>query len=151
MLPRRLIFLIPIAFMFTACGSEEKKPPTVGETRDFAAVCDKANEGKRVAVVGYLRLPDELDRKSTVVLRLFPSADFSGQPVGVSSFPFGKEAQQIEFIPKDFSDKDLKVHTADGQVATSGTKVKVSGDVYYPTVGQTFQCALSNPLVELAK
>ena len=30
-------------------------------------------------------------------------------------------------------------------------KVKVSGDVYFPLVGQTFACALSNPLVELSQ
>ncbi len=39
---------------------------------------------------------------------------------------------------------------ANGQTAGFGTKVKVSGDLYYPTVGQDFKCALSNPLVEPA-
>jgi len=39
---------------------------------------------------------------------------------------------------------------ANGQVAGFGTKVKVSGELYYPLVGQDFQCALSNPLVEPA-
>jgi hypothetical protein len=35
-------------------------PPTVGESRDFGSVCDKANDGHRVAVEGYLRLPDQI-------------------------------------------------------------------------------------------
>ena len=54
-------------------------------------------------------------------------------------------------MPKEYTDKDLKVHLANGQVAGFGTKVKVSGDVYFPLVGQTFLCALSNPLVELSQ
>jgi len=132
-----------------ACGSGEKKAPTVGETKDFAAVCDKSNDGKRVAVEGYLRFPDEVNRKIGLVLRLYKTNDFSGKPVGVSS-EIGSKANQVEFMPKEYTDKDLKVHLANGQVAGFGTKVKVSGDVYYPLVGQVFQCALSNPLVELA-
>ena len=33
-----------------ACGGGAGEPPTAGEAKDFASVCDKANEGKRVAV-----------------------------------------------------------------------------------------------------
>ena len=147
---RSLIALSLVAFVFAACGSSEKKPPTVGEAKDFATVCDKANEGKRVAVEGYLRLPEEVNRKTGPVLRLYPTTEFSGKPVGVST-EIGGQPNQIGFIPKEYTDKDLKVNIANGQVAGFGTKVKVSGDVYYPMVGQEFPCALSNPLVEVAK
>lgn len=139
-----------IALAFAACGGGEKKPPTVGETKDFSAVCDKANEDKRVAVEGYLRFPEEVHRKIGLVLRLYKTADFSSEPVGVSS-EIGSQANQVEFMPKEYTDKDLKVHTADGQVAGFGMRVRVSGDVYFPSVKQEFKCALSNPLVEIAK
>jgi hypothetical protein len=43
------------------------------------------------------------------------------------------------------------VHTSDGQVAGYGTRVRVSGKVYYPLVGQDFKCALENPLIESAR
>ena len=145
---RKLIAFSFVAFMFGACG--EKKAPTVGEAKAFATVCDKANDGKRIAVEGYLRLPEEVNRKIGPVLRLYPTAEFSGKPIGVST-EIGDKPNQIGFIPKEYTDKDLKVNMANGQVAGSATKVKVSGDVYYPLVGQDFQCALSNPLVELAK
>jgi len=56
-----------------------------------------------------------------------------------------------ELAPKEFTDKDLKVHTSDGQVAGYGTKVKVSGKVYYPLAGQDFKCGLENPLIESAR
>ena len=132
-----------------ACGGGEKKPPTVGETKDFAAVCDKANDGKRVAVAGYLRLPEEVSR-NILVLRLYNTDGFSGQPIGVSA-DFGSKPNQVEFLSKEYSDRDLKVHLADGQVAGFRTKVRVSGDVYFPLVKAEFPCSLSNPLIELAK
>jgi len=141
---------LALVIVFAACGSTEKKPPTVGEARDFATVCDKANEGKRVAVAGYLRFPEEVNRKMGLVLRLYKTNGFSGQPIGVSS-EIGSQPNQVEFMPKEYTDKDLKVHLANGQVAGFGTKVKVSGDVYFPIVGQPFLCALSNPLVELSQ
>jgi len=138
-----------LAFLLVACGSSEKKPPTVGEVKDFDTACDKSNDGKRIAVQGYLRFPEEVNRKVGLVLRLYKTKDFSGKPVGVS-VEIGSKPNQVEFMPKEYTDKDLKVHMTDGQVAGFGARVKVSGDVYYPLVGQVFQCALSNPLVELA-
>ena len=54
---QRLIALALMPLALAACGSAEKKPPTVGEAKDFATVCDKTNDGKRVAVDGYLRFP----------------------------------------------------------------------------------------------
>ena len=138
-----------LALASAACGGGEQKPPTPGELKDFAAVCDKANEGKRVAVVGYLRLPEEVNRKTGPVLRLYPTTGYSGKPIGVS-MTMGGGPNQVGMIPREFTDKDLKVNMANGQAAGFGTKVKVSGDLYYPLVGQDFQCALSNPLVEPA-
>ena len=146
---RTRIALCIVALAFAGCGSAEKKPPTPGEMKDFATICDKANDGKRVAVVGYLRLPEEVNRKTGPVLRMYPTSEHSGKPVGVSTV-IGSQPNQIAFMPKEFTDKDLKVNMANGQVAGFGTKVKVSGDLYFPLVGQEFPCALSNPLVEPA-
>lgn len=138
-----------VALAVAACGGAEPKPPTVGEVKDFAAVCDKAHEGQRVAVVGYLRFPEKFSGDRSVMLRVYQAADFAGQPVGVQTM-IGRQPNQAEAPPRQFTDKDLKVHLADGQAAAFGTRVKVSGDLYYPSVGQDFQCAFSNPLVERA-
>lgn len=59
--------------------------------------------------------------------------------------PIGKQANHVELAPRQYTDKDLKVHTGDGQVAGYGTKVRVSGKVYFPLVGQDFKCSLENP------
>ena len=54
---RNLIALCLIALASASCGSSEEKPPTVGETKSFATACDKANEGKRIAVDGFFDSP----------------------------------------------------------------------------------------------
>jgi len=147
----RKSFAVALLALASACGgAKAPEPPTAGELKEFAALCDKANEGKRVAVVGYPRFPEKFTGTSSVVLRLYEKSDYAGAPVGVQT-PIGKQANQVELAPKEYTDKDLKVHTADGQVAGYGTKVKVSGKVYFPLVGQDFKCGLENPLIESAK
>ena len=146
----RRIFFIGLLIFCAACGGGSTEPPTAGETKEFASVCDKANEGKRVAVAGFLRFPDKFTGTSSVVLRLYAGGDYAGAPIGVQT-KIGNQANQAELAPKEFTDKDLKVHTSDGQVAGYGTRVKVSGKVYYPLVGQDFKCGLENPLIESAR
>ena len=146
----RLIFCIGLLIFCAECGAGSSEPPTAGETKDFASLCDKANEGKRVAAVGFLRFPEKFTGTSSVVLRLYGASDYTGAPVGVQT-RIGNQANQVELAPKEFTDKDLKVHTSDGPVAGYGTRVKVSGKVYYPMVGQDFKCGLENPLIESAR
>src|SRR5690242_12669795 len=116
----RRIFLIGLLIFFAACGGGSTEPPTTGEMKDFASLCDKANEGKRVAAVGFLRFPEKFTGTSSVVLRLYGGGDYAGTPVGVQT-RIGNQANQVELAPKEFTDKDLKVHTSDGQVAGYGT------------------------------
>ena len=146
----RGIFLIGLLMFSAACGAGSSEPPTAGEMKDFASLCDKANEGKRVAVSGFLRFPEKFTGTSSVVLRLYAAGDYAGAPVGVQT-RIGNQANQVELAPKEYTDKDLKVHTSDGQVAGYGSRVKVSGKVYYPLVGQDFKCGLENPLIESAR
>ena len=146
----RSIFCIGLLMFCASCGGGAPEAPTAGETKDFASVCDKVNEGKRVAVAGFLRFPEKFTGTRSVVLRLYGGGDYTGAPIGVQTM-IGNQANQAELAPKEYTDKDLKVHTSDGQVAGYGTKVKVSGKVYYPMVGQDFKCALENPLIESSR
>lgn len=141
-----LVFCL-VGLFLTACGGSA--PPSEGQAQDFATACDKVNDGKRVAVVGYLRFPDSFTGDQSVLLRLYQQEDFSGTPIGVET-DFGTQANQVEPVKDQYSDKDLKVHLSNGQVAQFGTQVKVSGKVYYPIVSQDFDCGLESPLVEAA-
>jgi hypothetical protein len=145
---RQLVAIGLLSIMLTACGGGG--PATAGEPKEFEAVCEKANDGKRIATEGYLRFPSSFTDSASVVLRLYKDTDFRSTPIGVETH-FGTQANQLQNVNKEFSQNDLKVHLANGQTAGYGTKVKVSGTVYFPIVAQEFPCSLSNPLVELAK
>ena len=148
---------VPVSLL-AACSHE---PPTVGADVAFAQVCNKANEGKRVAVVGYLRLPARLKSNDTSpMLRFYDGAAFDTRHI-IVSVPVGRGPNQVENPLSRaadgslrYSDEDLKVHLANSAVATVGTKVKVSGEMYIPMVPQTgpdgFACGLTNPLIESA-
>jgi hypothetical protein len=146
MLLRLFIALCLVAFILAACSQPAS---TVGEDTAFANACDRVNDGQRIAVQGYLRLPDSFSGEQSVVLRLYETDAFDGTPIGVQ-IRFGSQANQVEPVPTSYSDDDLQVHLADGQVVGFGVKVKVSGKVYFPLVDQDFECGLENLLVELA-
>jgi hypothetical protein len=147
MFVRTLVVLL-FVFILAACGQSDS-PPTVGEPKDFATACEEVNKGQRIALEGFLRLPDSFSGDLSVVLRLYEDESFLGAPIGVQT-RFGSEANQLEQVPTSYSDEDLQVHLAEGQVAGFGARVKVSGTVYFPLADQDFECGLENVLIEPA-
>src|SRR5579864_2257729 len=113
-------FSLALAAVALVAGSEG--PPSVGEPRTFDSVCDKANDGHRVAVEGYLRLPDTItvltnrggsSATEILVVRLFQSGTYAGTPIGVN-FDTGSGANQMDELPRpSYTDADLKVHLPD--------------------------------------
>jgi len=147
MIRKLLIAGLALSAALAGCASE---PPTAGELLAFEAVCDRANDGKRLAVEGYLLLPDEFTDSESVVLRLYQELDLDAARIGVT-VRFGSQANQIDEVPTSYSDDDLKIHLTDGSTIGYDTRVRVSGKVYFPIVAQDdFTCGLENPLIELA-
>src|SRR5690242_14554973 len=71
---RRALGALCIAVVILAgCGSE---PPTAGDATAFSAVCERANDGRRVAVDGYLIFPESFSDSQSVVLRLHETDAF---------------------------------------------------------------------------
>ena len=112
----RIAPFILFSLLVTSACATNQAAPTVGELRDFATVCDKANDGKRIAVEGYLRWPNSFSGTTSAVLRLYPTADASGSPIGVL-IRIGQEPNRLGLPPKQYTDRDLKVYTASGDVA----------------------------------
>lgn len=134
--------------LLTACG--EPEAPTVGQNISFDTACDRTNDGKRVAVEGFLTLPTQIKR-DILVLRLRQSPEIGGQVIGVSS-QFGSGVNQAAPVPTVYKHRDLKVQTNDGQNVGYLDKVRVSGNLYFPiSTSVEFKCALSNPLIEQIK
>lgn len=144
---RWLLVVAVYVLVLAACGDT---PATVGTATSFSAACEKANDGKRIAVDGYLRFPDSFTDSQSVVLRLYETDAFKSAPIGVQT-RFGTQPNQAAKVADQFTDDDLQVYLQNGQTAKFGTKVRVSGTVYFPTVAQEFACSLENPLVEVAQ
>ena len=141
--------LVPFlsALAIIACVPASPQP---GELLGFTGACDKPNEGQLIAVEGFLRLPDSFDGMDTVVLRLYPDAAFTGIPIG-ATISFGSGPNQAEPIPGSYRDADLRLHLSNGQIVPFGTKLRVSGRMYYPVLTQDFTCGLQNLYLEEAK
>ncbi len=146
---RAQLLLVVTVFVLciSACTAGTSYP---GLLQGFPSACDKSNEGQQIAVEGYLRLPDTLTDPRQVVLRLYPDMSFTAKPIGVN-MKFGNGNDEAQKITSSFRDTDLKIRLADGKLAPFGTKVRVSGRMYYPLSPQDFNCALENPYVEAAK
>lgn len=140
--------IVSFCFFLVACG--ESGPPTRGVPVGFDRVCDKANDGKRVMLEGYLSFPSSFHEDDiTIMMRLWPSRESTGTPVGASA-RLGTAANNLEHPPDHYQKSDLKLHLADGQVAGYGDKVKVSGTMYFPSsiAHVEFTCGLTNTLYE---
>lgn len=148
---RRRVLLGVSLLVLVGCGQgvPAQNSPTAASDVAFARACDQANDGQRVAVSGYLRLPKSFTGERSIVLRMYETVTFAGSPVGVQ-IRFGKEANQVDMVPIKYSDNDLSVHLNNGGTAGHGTPVRVAGKMYRPLVAQDFDCALEDVVVEAA-
>jgi hypothetical protein len=133
-------FVTIAVLTLAGCATPE---PTPADVQPFADVCNEANVDQRVGVRGYLRLPESNTGDFSIMLRLYETPDFSGDPIGVS-VRIGTEPNMAEGLPTTYTDDDLAVRLADGTVTTLGTPITASGRVYVPMVGQDFECGLEN-------
>lgn len=135
--------------LFVACGQSDA--PTRGVPVKFEAACDKANEGKRLMVEGYVDFPLSVDDKaSSVMMRVRPRLATWENTVGANAV-IGNGVNSVEMPPANYKNRDLRLHLADGRLAGYANKVKVSGTMFY-TTGQApgaYTCGLKNTLYEL--
>ncbi len=141
-----LLVIAGTSLCLAACVTTPAAP---GTPQAFISACDKPNLGQYIAVDGYLRLPASLDSSRTVMLRLYPDPSFRGTPIGVQ-MRFGDGPNQVHKITSSYRDSDLMVHLADGKVIPFGTRVLVSGRMFFPAQPQDYPCELHSPYIEPA-
>ncbi|MDC0744715.1 hypothetical protein [Polyangium mundeleinium] len=129
-------------------GCEKPKPgtPVTFEnvcSAEFDPTMEKGlNVTKRVAIEGYVG-PLRSSVKvcsDTCDFNLFAEPDGKGKRVN-ADVPVGDGKNQMERLPKSFSDKDLKLHTSDGKVVGVGAKVRITGG-RSPAGGKRETCSL---------
>ncbi len=164
------LFILAILFLLAGCNTKSE-PPTVGQKVSFDRICDRSNDNKRIAVEGFLTLPEKVSSKDKIsVLLEIRSAKDVNKPgrVGIWT-PYGKLANQIAPIDtalrapnstekaklKDlgksklsYTHADLKVTTSDGKSIGYLDRVRVSGKVGFPSKVSVSPCVLNNPLIE---
>ena len=118
--------------------------------------CAKANEGKRLMIEGYVDFPLSFDTNDkSLVMRVRPSLNSWGSTVGAVA-PVGREPNHVE-MPRlnstrdGYSNRDVRLHLADGQTVTYWNKVKVSGTMYFATglAPGAYSCALKDTRFDL--
>ena len=140
---RPTLLAFSLTGLLAGCATPE---PTPADEQPFSSICDESNVGRRVGVRGYLQLPMSNTGDFSVVLRLFETPEYSGQPIGVS-VRIGPDAHEMDQLPGSYTHEDLHVRAADGTAVGYGDAVQVSGEVYVPTVEQDFPCGLQNVFV----
>jgi hypothetical protein len=152
---------LPMAIGFLAvaflAGCDEA--PTVGAPKTLSNVCERANDGKRVALEGYLALPSSFtegisSESAPVVIR--GGVPQSGDVTYVW-IPYGSGPNSMQKVGDTYSQQDLKVFTKDGGAVGFRDQVRVSGTVAFPSRrpyevnspdGRLLDCGMNNPLIE---
>ncbi len=121
---KKLILLSSL--LCAACSS----PPPPATPQTFANYNTQANDQKQISLEGYLRLPVSALVSDTMLLDLVEAPDSKGKPASVSLY-VGTSANQVENPPKDYTEKDLKVHANDGSLIEPNQKVRVSARLIF--------------------
>ncbi len=109
-------------------GCSSPPPPATPQT--FSNFNTQSNHEKQISLEGYLRLPVTALVSDTMLLDLVETPDSKAKGVPVNLY-VGSSANQVEKPPKDYTDKDLKVHANDGSLVEPNQKVRVSGQLIY--------------------
>jgi hypothetical protein len=119
--------------------------------------CAKANEGKRLMIEGYVDFPLGFDiNDKSLVLRVRPSLSSWASTVGAVA-PVGREPNYVEMprlnnsTREGYSNRDVRLHLADGQTVTYWNKVKATGTMYFATglAPGAYSCALKDVRFDL--
>lgn len=119
-----------LAYLSWGCSS----PPPPATPQTFTSFNTQSNHEKQISLEGYLRLPVTALVSDTMLLDLIETPDSKAKAVPVS-LHIGSSANQVEKPPKDYTEKDLKVHANDGSLIEPTQKVRVSGKLIYATSG----------------
>jgi hypothetical protein len=131
----------------TLTSAKKDAPAKPGVPVEFSKACNAENNNKTVEVSGYLGRGNgvscgEMGGYSQCLYRLNEKpTDKDGIKVGIVQ---GDSANQAEQLP--ITDKDIKIHAADGSVINIADKVKLTGEMSISSDGS--YCSMKVTKVE---
>jgi hypothetical protein len=149
---RKEILLSGICALAVSAGCNSDTPTAQGVLVTFDTVCDTSNEGKRVALEGFLNFPSKFNAKApSIVMRLQGAPTRTSKVIG-ASFSLNAGSNTIIAPPDKYNENDLKAITHDGKSADYTTRVKVTGVVSYSNSldSLAFKCLITNTRLEIA-
>ncbi len=132
-----LLLVLVMALCGVGCGGGD----TVAKQVAVETACS-LDGGARVAVQGYLRLPERISQTDRAVIDLFTRRGGAGDRVSVE-LVLGIGPNQLERLEAGFTPTSLRVRGQHGAVATLNDQVAVVAKV--ARTGET--CVLSDPVV----
>lgn len=135
---RRYLFLLSLILLLAGCATA----PQQGRLVTHATACSLENNDKRVALEGYPYLSRMTMVDDDFSVDLYEQSEGSGDKVSVY-LTVGTGANQAEDLPDDYSDADLKIHTSDNQVVSTGTRIRVHGTLTVTDTGDSIVCFIS--------
>lgn len=134
--------------LMSACATA----PQPGTPVTHATACTEENNDQRIAIEGYPRLTGMFTMVSDdLSFQLFEQAQGQGESISVRLI-VGTGANQVEDLPDDYTDADLKIHTHDNQVVSTDDPIRVHGTLRrYEDGSGGFDCYVGSvDLVEAA-
>jgi hypothetical protein len=136
---RRFLFTLALLLLLVSgCASA----PQPGKLVTHATACSLENNDKRVALEGYPFLSGMTMVDDDFSVDLYEQSGGSGDAITVF-LTVGTGANQAETLPDDYTDADLKIHTKDNQIVSTGTHIRVSGTLSVTDTGDSIVCFIS--------
>ena len=122
-----------------------KAAPAPGTPITQAAGCVAGNNDQRVTLDGYPRISGMVMVSDDMGVDLFEQPGGKGQSMTVY-LTVGKGANQVEEIPDNFTDADLKIHLSDNSVVGTDHPIKVTGSMLVTPDGSGKNTCLINEI-----
>lgn len=123
-----------------ACGGGTSTPPKQPTVIAFGDICKPENHDKDITIEGFVWTTKSVNCKRTARttrlcnVELYETAEHKGKPVTVR-FREGDGASEMALLPEKFTQNDIKLKTAGGEIVGATEKVRLTG--YAETKGDS--------------
>jgi len=138
----RFLSVMATNVLLFGCGHR----PETGES--IAEVCQESNNGKLKNVSGYIGAsPTATFCTTTCNLKLRAQKGVEGREMD-ATFAIGTDNNELEELPNEFTDKDIRIKDDTGKQIHGGDVVRITGRVSVSHSGRNLSCSIAATKVE---